>query len=112
VRLLLAPVPPAVAGPPCDTIILLPDEGDAHDPDAVLRRRWRLTRAEMEIARHLWAGLEPREIADARGSSLATVRTQIKTLLGKAGAARQTEFIRQVSDLLTSDAAQSGGDAP
>jgi DNA-binding CsgD family transcriptional regulator len=106
VRLLVAPAP-RVAGPALETIVFLPDDGATNDLDATLRRVWRLTRGEADIAAQLWAGQEPHEIADARGSSVATVRTQIKTLLAKAGARGQIDFMRHVSRLLAPDDALS-----
>lgn len=46
-----------------------------------------LTRAEHEVARMLCAGMRMREVADRRGTSLKTTKTEIEHLRQKLGAA-------------------------
>ncbi len=61
-----------------------------------LRERFHLSNAEAEIAMLLAQGATPREIADQRRSAVATVRTQIKTILFKMDARRQGDVIRTI----------------
>ena len=64
-----------------------------------LRRLYGLTDAEIEVAIELASGRTPQEIALHRGSSLATVRVQIKRALTKTGTHRQGDIIGLVSRL-------------
>ena len=55
-----------------------------------------LSKAEAEIAQALTSGASPQEIAELRQASLHTVRTQIKSLMRKLNASRQSEVVRAV----------------
>ncbi|WP_433504362.1 LuxR C-terminal-related transcriptional regulator [Pseudonocardia halophobica] len=56
------------------------------------RRRWeRLTPREREIVGHIAAGMRPKAIAEECVVSVATVRTQIKSILGKLEVNSQLE---------------------
>lgn len=73
------------------------------DPDArinaampVLRELFGLGVAEAEIACAVARGLDPDAIARLRSTSLATVRTQLKSIAAKMGCSRQTEIVRIV----------------
>lgn len=73
------------------------------DPDAridaampVLRALFGLGAAEAEIACAVARGLDPEAIAQLRSTSLATVRTQLKSIAAKMGCSRQTEIVRIV----------------
>jgi DNA-binding CsgD family transcriptional regulator/PAS domain-containing protein len=68
-------------------------------PDAVLRQIYGLTPAEIEIANALLTGYSLEEIAQLRKVSIATVRTQIKALMGKTDTQRQSDLIRLLSTL-------------
>lgn len=57
------------------------------------RRLLGLSAAEMAVAEALAAGLSLREIADAKGRSIHTVRNQVRAVLEKTGARRQAELI-------------------
>ena len=57
------------------------------------RRSWGLTPAETALARALLCGCSPEEHANARGVSIETVRTQVRTLLSKTGVHRIPEFL-------------------
>lgn len=56
-----------------------------------------LTHAEAGIVTGLSAGLVPEQIAAARGTSPATVRTQLKSIFLKSGCSRQSEIAGQVA---------------
>lgn len=53
-----------------------------------------LTEAEVEVGRHFFETCELAKVAQERGVSLHTVRTQMKTILAKTGAASQADLIR------------------
>jgi DNA-binding CsgD family transcriptional regulator len=72
-----------------------------HDPEDTVRldpqllaRLHRLTPAEALLASALAEGLTPQEFAASRGTSEATVRTQLKRLLEKTGTHRQPDLVR------------------
>jgi DNA-binding CsgD family transcriptional regulator len=66
---------------------------------AILQSVYGMTAAETEIALQLFAGKSPDAIAASRAVSVATVRTQIKSLLSKAGAARQVELVARLGQM-------------
>ena len=57
------------------------------------------TPAEADVAASLADGLGPEAIAAARGVSPNTVRSQLRSLYGKLGAARQADVVRLVAGL-------------
>jgi DNA-binding CsgD family transcriptional regulator len=74
------------------------------DPDAVsgasaerLRTLFSLTAAEAAIACELAAGQSLEEIAQMRGSSVQTVRVQLKAVAAKMGVSRQAEIVAQIA---------------
>ena len=68
-------------------------------PDAVLRGTYGLTPAETGIANALLTGFSLEEIAQLRKVSVATVRSQMKGLMGKTDTQRQGDLIRLLSTL-------------
>lgn len=62
--------------------------------DRMLTDAFRLSQAELEIAALIAEGFSALDVATQRGSSLATVRTQIKKILGKTGARGQADLVR------------------
>lgn len=58
-----------------------------------LARRLGLTRTEAEIALMLAEGLSLAEIAEARQTSIHTVRNQVKAALAKTGVRRQSDLV-------------------
>jgi len=73
-------------------IVTDPDEG-APDP-RLLRRLLGFTAAESELAAMLARGATLSSAAAARGISVETARTQLRSLLGKTGCSRQAELVR------------------
>ncbi len=65
-----------------------------------LREAFDLTIAEAEIVRAVTSGLSPKDIADTRGRSLDTVRTQIKHILAKTQTRSQSELVRVALGLM------------
>jgi DNA-binding CsgD family transcriptional regulator/PAS domain-containing protein len=87
-------------GSPVRVLILATDPDHAVDfPDAVLRQIYGFTPAETEIANALMTGFSLDEIARLRSVSVATIRSQMKNLLGKTDTQRQGDLIRLLSTL-------------
>lgn len=81
-------------------LILVTDpEQKVNFPDAILRALYDLTPAETEIANGLLTGFSLEEVALLRKVSVATVRSQMKNLMGKTNTNRQSELIRLLSAL-------------
>jgi pimeloyl-ACP methyl ester carboxylesterase/DNA-binding CsgD family transcriptional regulator len=59
-----------------------------------------LTAAEVEIVRGVTLGLPLRDIAEARGRSIETVRTQVRSILAKTETHSQAELVRVVLGLM------------
>lgn len=66
---------------------------EAHEVREARAGLQRLTRGESEVLAHLIAGREVRQIARHRVVSEATVRTQIKAVLGKLGVSSQVAAV-------------------
>ena len=72
-------------------------------PDSLsqtMREAFRLTQAEVDIVRGLVEGDSVSDIAKARGRSLETVRTQLRSILGKTQTKAQAELIRVTLNLM------------
>lgn len=67
---------------------------------AVLMALHGLSPAEADVALRLAEGATRAAIAEARGSSLATVRTQLKSIFLKVGVERETELIVRLRAML------------
>jgi DNA-binding CsgD family transcriptional regulator len=73
------------------------------DPDAVagtlsqrLEAMYRMTPAEAHLAEALVNGQSLKQYAEARSTSMNTVRTQLKAAAAKTGAKRQADLVRIV----------------
>ncbi|MEL6689394.1 MAG: alpha/beta fold hydrolase [Pseudomonadota bacterium] len=64
-----------------------------------LRADFRLSEAEVEVARELFGGLRPKAIAELRGRSAETVRSQIKAIFAKMGVSGILEFAHLIYGL-------------
>ncbi|HTF84937.1 MAG TPA: helix-turn-helix transcriptional regulator [Cellvibrio sp.] len=65
----------------------------------VLQMVYALTKAETEIALHIYHGKSPEAIASLRGVSVGTVRAQLKSIFVKLGVNRQAELVAKLSRL-------------
>ncbi len=102
------------------TVLVMPFRTEAHwslarqpavllcvtDPDAGsvpsgrrLAEMFGLTGAEAALAADLLAGGELREIAERRGRSITTIRTQLARLMAKTDVNRQSELLRMLGNL-------------
>ena len=59
-----------------------------------------LTDAELDLTRRLFEGADLKQIADARGRSLRTVRTQMNSILAKSRCQDQKRLVRLVAGLM------------
>jgi DNA-binding CsgD family transcriptional regulator len=85
---------------PVRILILATDPDQAVDlSDATLRQIYGFTPAETEIANALCTGFSLEAIAQLRRVSVATVRSQMKNVLGKTDTQRQGDLIRLLSTL-------------
>lgn len=74
-------------------ILFDPNQISHLDPFA-LANLFELTPAEAKVATQIAEGLSPDEIASKNGTRISTVRTQIRNILMKLGAERQTDIVR------------------
>jgi pimeloyl-ACP methyl ester carboxylesterase/DNA-binding CsgD family transcriptional regulator len=68
--------------------------------ETTVQEAFGLTAAEVEIVRGVTLGLPLRDIAEARGRSLETVRTQVRSVLAKTETHSQSELVRVVLGLM------------
>ncbi len=68
--------------------------------DQTVQEAFGLTRAEVEIVQGIALGLPVREIAETRGRSPETVRTQLRSILAKTETHSQSELVRVVLGLM------------
>lgn len=73
--------------------IIDPDESAEFSIDG-LARIYSLSRAEEEVCQALIHGSTAKDIADLRGVSPETVRSQVRSIYAKAGVSSRTELIR------------------
>lgn len=66
----------------------------------LLQKGFGLTDAEVEICEGVADGKGPAEIAQGRGNALATVRTQLKNLMGKTRCSTQAELVRLLHSIM------------
>lgn len=96
--LFLAPVK---ADPGSRENILISRIDATYAPEALsaFQNTYDLSAAEADVAFKLTDGLSPAEVADARGASIHTVRTQIKSLLRKTDVRGIPDLVRVFSNI-------------
>jgi len=88
------------AGPDAAVLLLATDpERPVHVNDDLLQASYGFTPAEVEVANGLLTGYSLEEIAALRRVSVGTVRQQVKAILGKTGASRQSDLVRLLLNL-------------
>ena len=86
-------------------------EADLDVSETRMRDLFALTAAEARVARGLLRGERPRQVAEASGVSVTTVRSQLASIFGKTGAADQAELSRLLMRV-GGDGEPAGGEAP
>ena len=73
------------------------------DPEAakLIQNAYALSASEAEIAFYLASGKSPKDIAERRGSSILTVRTQIKHLIDKMACKDIPDVVRKICNMST-----------
>jgi len=87
------PYQPHDPAQPLAVVVVRDAEVHSERVSAVAARLFGFTRAEAALARALVQGSSPDDYALARGVSIHTVRTQVRALLAKTGAARVAELV-------------------
>ncbi len=76
-------------------LVLIVDPEDEPEPAAaLLRRLYRLTEAEAEVALHVMHGADLKQISEELSISLTTVRTHLHHVFDKTDSHRQAELVR------------------
>lgn len=81
---------------PSALVVFLRDEDHVRLDPALVSTLFGLTKTEARIAVNIAEGRTLDEIAAARGSSLHTVRAQLKAILAKTGARGQADLVRKL----------------
>jgi len=95
----LAPVKGAATGMGL-VLLTLRCSTNGREAAAALAANYRLTATEVDLAIALWKGILIAEYAEMRSVAMSTVRTQLKALLSKTGARRQSDVVAIVARLL------------
>lgn len=77
--------------------------------ETTVQEAFGLTPAEVEIVRGITLGLPVKDIAEARGRSAETVRTQLRSILQKTETHSQSELVRVVIGLMDVALIPAGG---
>jgi len=76
-------------------VVMIIDPQDEPEPAAgLLRRLYRLTEAEGEVALHVMHGADLKQISEVLSISLTTVRTHLQHIFDKTDTHRQAELVR------------------
>jgi DNA-binding CsgD family transcriptional regulator len=76
-------------------LVLIVDPEDEPEPTAaLLRRLYRLTEAEAEVALHVMHGADLKQISEELSISYTTVRTHLQHVFDKTDTHRQAELVR------------------
>ncbi|MEM9343115.1 MAG: sigma factor-like helix-turn-helix DNA-binding protein [Pseudomonadota bacterium] len=90
----LAIVPSLKSGASPQALVFLIDPEWRSEVEALVARAYQLTEAEIAVLMAFLDGHSTAEIAELRGTSVVTVRTQFQRLMEKSGAHTQAELMR------------------
>jgi DNA-binding CsgD family transcriptional regulator/PAS domain-containing protein len=79
---------------PMALVVVIDPEDEPVPAAALLRRLYRLTRTEAEVALHIMHGADLRQISEELSISLTTVRTHLQHVFDKTDTHRQAELVR------------------
>jgi DNA-binding CsgD family transcriptional regulator len=79
---------------PMALVLIIDPEDEPEPPVALLRRLYRLTEAEAEVALHVMHGPDLKQISEELSISLTTARTHLHHVFGKTDTHRQAELVR------------------
>jgi len=101
----IVPIPAPRAGEaarPIGSVALMifRDRAGCKEVAAALAANFRLTATEIDLAIALWKGILIAEYAAQRSVAMSTVRTQLKSLLSKTHARRQSDIVSLVARMM------------
>jgi DNA-binding CsgD family transcriptional regulator len=79
---------------PMAVVMVIDPEDERVPAVALLRRLYRLTEAEAEIALHVMRGADLKQVSEELSVSLTTVRTHLQHVFDKTDTHRQAELVR------------------
>jgi DNA-binding CsgD family transcriptional regulator/PAS domain-containing protein len=79
---------------PMALVFVIDPEDEPEPTPALLRRLYRLTDAEADVALRMMHGPDLKEISEELSLSLTTVRTHLQHIFAKTGTHRQAELVR------------------
>ncbi len=79
---------------PMALVLIIDPEDEPEPAAALLRRLYRLTNAEAEIALHVMHGADLKQISEELSISSTTVRTHLQHIFDKTDTHRQAELVR------------------
>jgi DNA-binding CsgD family transcriptional regulator len=88
-----------VFGRPCCLLLIELPREDMRETLQLAGQLYGLTGAEVEVLTGLVNGLSAEQVAQLKGRSIATVRTQVRCLLAKTGNERQSDLVRMLARL-------------
>ena len=75
-------------------VLILIDPDEVKEPaSAFLKEAFNLSASEIALARYLFRGMSLKAIAEARNTSIATLRVQLSSVFAKTGTKRQAELV-------------------
>ena len=92
----LTPVPAQRKGEPPMLLLMLPAEASVADGCTLFAYQYGLSPGELSVLHGLCHGRTPRDMAQERGVSVSTVRTQLARLRRKSGAHSLTTLLPRV----------------
>ena len=81
-------------------LLIFRDRAGCKEAAAALGANFRLTATEIDLAMALWKGILIAEYAAQRSVAMSTVRTQLKSLLSKTHARRQSDIVSLVARMM------------
>lgn len=88
-----------IFGQPCCLLLIELPRGDMRETLQLVGQLYGLTGAELEVLTGLVNGMSAEQVAELKGRSIATVRSQVRCLLAKTGSERQADLVRLVARL-------------
>lgn len=83
----------------CVIVMIKDPARPGRPPHRILKAAYSLSAAEADVACAIASGLTVRQIADRRGVTIATIRSQLQAVLQKMHLRRQADLVRVVSRL-------------
>ena len=81
-------------------VLILIDPDETREPaSAFLKEAFGLSTSEIALARYLFRGMSLKAVAEARQTSIATLRVQLSSVFAKTGTKRQAELVSLLARL-------------